>query len=169
MRVNRTCLGDQSSIITHLKCAIILGFSLAIGGQRYEVGKYHRNDRSTFSLSGNLIGGCLALAQRFLKALDRHPQFDLIPVSEAVGDRLRDPEDLDKHPFDGMGFDILGKQAIGKSHQTNWRTTGFRSPVFLADGQPYLTRKLIGQTVTCESGNETDDAPGTRLAASARL
>ncbi len=44
------------------------------------------------SLPGNLARRRLALAQRFLKAFDRHGQANLVPIPEAIGNRLCDAE-----------------------------------------------------------------------------
>lgn len=124
--------------------------SLAIGGQRLEIGSNDRRDRSSLGLPDDFARSCLALTQRLLEALDSHRQTDLVAIPEAVGDRLGDPKNLHGHPFDGVGFDAFRKEAIREAHEPNWRPIALGSPILLADGDPHLRWELIGKLMERE-------------------
>lgn len=111
-------------------------------------------------LAGNLAWRRLALAERFLQAFDRHRQANLVPISEAIGDRLCDAENLHGHPLDRVGFNPLRQETICETYQPNGRAFGSRGPVLLAHGEPNLPRQLIGQPVERQGGNEANDALG---------
>lgn len=123
---------------------LIFLVSLATGGQCLEIGPNDRGDRSSRSLAGNLAWRRLALTQRFLEAFDRHRQANLVPISEAIDDRLCDAENLHGHPLDRVGLNPLRQETICETYQPNGRAFGFRWPVLLTHGEPDFPWQLIG-------------------------
>ena len=139
---------------------IIFLIFLAIGGQRLQIGPNDRADRPSLSLLGDLARRRPALAQRLLQAFDCHGQANLIPIPEAIGDRLCDAEDLHGDPVDSVGLNLFGQQTICETYQPNGRAFGSRGPVLLTHGEPNFPWQLIGQPVERQGGNEANDALG---------
>ncbi|MHC2296243.1 hypothetical protein ACVJBD_000449 [Rhizobium mongolense] len=77
--------------------------SLTIGSQCLEIRSDHCRDTATLGLSDNFAGVRLALAERFLEALDRHRQADFVAISETVRNCFDDPKYLYGHTLDDMG------------------------------------------------------------------
>ncbi len=73
---------------------------------------------------------------------------------------LATPKNLYGHTLDGMGLDALGEQAIREAHQPNRGAISLRGPILLADGNPHLPWKLIGELMEREGRDEADHTLG---------
>jgi len=100
----------------------------------------------------------LALPERLLKTFESHVLPDRPPMPEAIGNGLRDTEDLHRHAFDRYRFNIFFEQVFREANDAQWHFVNRWRPVVLSDGKPDRSGKLVRNLVKRQSRGETDHA-----------